>query len=1115
VGQSQTFIQSGKTAFSELSSLTKTRARLLVYVWIIFLLVYAVGMALLGEDATALPVVLSLSIPIGMLVWSRPEIGLLGIVFLTSSFIPPDIVDIRIPIGGGLELRDMAILGMMALMIIHGLTRRAFSIPWWPVAGPLLGFLLLSVLSAIWALGYFGVNPTLVLSELRAFIYYGTFFIAAWSIRQRKQVSTLIVGLFLIADLTAVVVILQQFLGTGRLLLEGMGSSNWLVWSEGGSGLGSVRIIPAGHVLMVFMMVIAFCMMISSWKSQRIRYLSLFHIIFLNLGLLFTFTRAQWLGAAAAILVAIIVLLPHYRVLLLRMTVIGLAGLIFIVGFLGSDLEELIRSVPTLDNMADRALSIFEVSETVDSNSLQWRLFETEEAFRSMGKQPWLGVGLGNSYRSLTTLQGENLGWFAGGRGVTDLYRFTRFVHNSFLMIAVKIGIPGILFFLWFSGAFLVGSWFLFRRITDDTARGIVLGAFTGFIGVLLWSIFHSHLMETQSTPVISLMVGLVAGIGAIYAPETMSTHAKIRSKLIAYPKKKDDLGSVPTPTSRPNGIRSKLVAFPKIKDDPNTVPAPTSRLAGIRSKLIAYPKKKDDPNTVPALTSRLAGIRSKLIAYPKKKDDSNTVPAPTPKPPDIPSSLRSRFSKGFIFTLAGSGSTVILLFIETMIASRLVDTYEFGIYLLAIAVANFFVMAIDFGFTTAITQMVASSDRERQLSFITSTLLFRLGIAVLISALILLGRNLLSFVDPTRGLIKLAPFLPLMIAVYSFDELFSGMLQGFQAYRKMATAQITRSFLRLGLSLFFIAILKLGMMSLIYSWLISFGISAIYQYIILPIPKRISFNKDSLKEILKFGAPIQVTRFLWFSSGQIHIFLLSALSGPVSVAIYGIASRIPTALQRLSQSYTAVFFPTITTLLSKDQREDALSILNASLRLLSFAGSLVALVAILFSHDIVVLLFSEKYAESAFLFGLLTLGFHMGMLVNLMGYSLTAAGYPGRSLSENFFRTIINIGGSFVLIPILGYLGPALARLAAAYSSTPLSLWLLRRSDLKVDFRGIWTQTLLILSCAGFYWGTLPASFVNKMTIIGFFILSCFLLTTISMDDIKLVIPKLGSRKS
>ncbi len=1031
-----TFITPEKNMLEKPSSPLGMTPRMWIVIWMLGLSILAMGLLILPGSFPQLMIGSVIGIAILLFFLSRVELSLLFIIFLASSFIPPDIIDIRLPFGGGLELRDLAIIGVLGFIFVQSLIQRKVSLPWWPVSGLLLAFLLLALFSAVYSLLIQAVAVNMVLGELRILLYYATFFIAAWTIRRRGQLKTLFTGLFIIADLIAAIVIIQQFFGKDTLLLTGMSGTSWQIWQSGpfDTGLGSVRIIPAGHVLMFFMMIIAFCMMIASWKRSNLRYIALFQFAYLNFGLLFTFTRAQWLAAAAAIFFALIVLLPKYRGFFLRASVIGFAAFIFVFGFLGSDLQDLFAEIPFVNSVVERAASIFDVGATMDSNSMQWRVFETGEALKSIKENPWLGVGLGNAYREVTTLQGENLGWITEDQGITDPYRFTRYVHNSFLMLAVKMGIPGILIFLWFCGTFLRESRKIYKQINDSLDRSIVLAIASAFVGLLFWSIFHSHLVEAESTAVIGLMVGLVACINYVRNTALMSSHIQLASLPIVQ------LG---------REVQTIGKAF-----------QPAQRIS------------------------------------------------------TLPTAVRSRFSENFIYTVAGGGTSIAFLFLETIIAARILDPTNYGVYVLLLAVVNFFVMVIDFGCKTSITQMIASSDRNRQVALVSNTMLFRLLMAAAVSFLLWLGRDLLVIVDPTKALVDLAPFLPFMIVLTSFDELTLGMLQGFHSYRHMAISQIARSVLRLGLSVMFLVIFKLGLMSLIYSWIISFGISAAYQYFVLPVPKRLSIKGMLLGDVLKFGLPLQLSRFLWFASGRIHVLLLGILSGPVSVAFFSVAERIPVALQRLSESFITVYFPTITTMIAEEKRDQAISVLNGSLRVISFVSAIAALVGVLFSEQIITLLFSAKYADSASTFGLLALALHMGMLVNIMGYTLTAVGHPERSLAENFVRTVLSILGNLLLIPPFGFIGSAIVKFIAYHTSNPLSLWLLKRSDISVKITPYITQSILLLLSSAFYWWIRPEMIMKKLAIILLFLLLNILLSTVSLDDLGLIIPKLKARE-
>lgn len=451
----------------------------------------------------------------------------------------------------------------------------------------------------------------------------------------------------------------------------------------------------------------------------------------------------------------------------------------------------------------------------------------------------------------------------------------------------------------------------------------------------------------------------------------------------------------------------------------------------------------------------------------------------------------------------------ITFLFLETMVAVRLLVTDSYGIYVLLIAIVNFFVMAVDFGCKTAVTQLIASSDRIRQTALVNSALVFRLVIIAVISALIWLGQDLPLLLDPSRALLQYTGYVPMMLVVASFDELFFGMLQGFQAYRHMAVAQIVRSVLRLCLTIVFLSVLKLGVMALIYSWTISFAVSAVYQYLVLPISKRFVYQRPLLSEMLRFGFPLQLTRFLWFVFRRVDVLLLGTLAGPASVAYYAVAARIPDALQHLSESYTAVYFPTMAALLAKGKLRQASWILDHSLRLISFAAALVALIAVLFSQQIVTLLFSEKYAASSLAFALLMIALHITLMANLMGYTLTSAGYPGRSLGENLTRTTLNILGDLLLIPAFGFMGPAYAALVSRYSANPVAVLLLRRSGIAVTVAPYAKQTLLLLLCAVLFWWIQPAEFTYKVAIVVLFVVLNMVLSTISRDDLSLVLPE------
>jgi len=476
---------------------------------------------------------------------------------------------------------------------------------------------------------------------------------------------------------------------------------------------------------------------------------------------------------------------------------------------------------------------------------------------------------------------------------------------------------------------------------------------------------------------------------------------------------------------------------------------------------------------------------------------------------PQTPAKQAPSFRKGVLFSGSGTAVSIIFLFLETAIAARLLSQADFGVYVILIWVVNFLVVIVDFGFKTGVTHFIASGDHERQIRVANTALLFRLLLVGLITLLIWWRRDVLLLFDSTEAMLQYAYTVPLLLLFTSLDELFLSVLQGLHAYRQMAQAQLLRSVLRLSLTAFFLIVLQLGIIGLIYSTLISFTLSVIYQYVVLPIPRRLVFQRPLLSEMLRFGFPLHLNRVLWFTVQRLNLLVLALLGGPASVAIYNVAARIPEALQRLSQSYTTVYFPTMTAMLTQGKRDEASHMLNQSLRVISFVTALMAIVSTVFSSQIITIFVSSKYAESSWVFALLMVAFHMSFLVSMMGYTLTAAGYPSRSLAQNTLRTVVNVGGVFLLTPVLGVAGPAYAALLAEYTANPFTVWLLRRSDIAASIRAYGIQTLLLLLGVGAYWWLQPHNLIISALIVVLFVVLNVVLSTISRDDLQSLLPR------
>ena len=482
------------------------------------LLTWAFALVLLGGSVYLAPMkssllfaLVAISVLSVWLVWHHPELGLLVVSFSTTGLVPRNLFSL--PLAGlRLDPADIAVLGLLAVFVIQGLQRGRMEFPQWSVSGPLMAFAGFAVFSALYARFYEGVNLGLVVGELRPAVYCLGCAIAAMMIARRRQLTILLAGLFMIADLTAGAVILEQFKSVqGILQLPPNGT--WQINQLGGAGggFGSVRVVPPGHVLVYLMAIIAFCLLLGPLQRRGLRVFLALQLAFLSLGLVLTYTRAQWIASGIAVLLVCTFLPLAAKKKLGRFLLVAVPVVALAVGLFGAGLLSVGGAVVNRA-LVSRFTSLLAPDSTAGTASLEWRSFEVAAAGRALNEHPLVGVGPGNDYRDVTLLQGEASGWLweLGGNS-----RLTRWVHDSYLYIAVKMGVVAAGVFLWFCLAFLVGGARAYASTPYGPAKFIVLAVVCSFAGLLEWAVFEAHFMLPAGMATVGLMLGIVIAVAS------------------------------------------------------------------------------------------------------------------------------------------------------------------------------------------------------------------------------------------------------------------------------------------------------------------------------------------------------------------------------------------------------------------------------------------------------------------------------------------------------------------------------------------------------------------------------------------------------------------------
>ncbi|GAB3987131.1 flippase [Spirosoma daeguense] len=190
-------------------------------------------------------------------------------------------------------------------------------------------------------------------------------------------------------------------------------------------------------------------------------------------------------------------------------------------------------------------------------------------------------------------------------------------------------------------------------------------------------------------------------------------------------------------------------------------------------------------------------------------------------------------------------------------------------------------------------------------------------------------------------------------------------------------------------------------------------------------------FDRPIISRLLNLTWPLMLAEFFIFIYTRIDQIMLKHLAGNQELGIYGAALRLSEAWYFIAGALTTAFYPSII-ILRKQDYNAYLGRYQKLLNILAVAGISIAIIFSVFSHEIVDLLYGNKYKSVG-----LILSIHIWTGV----FVFMAVGTNNWFVVENMQRfllgrtavgALINILLNFYLIPAYGALGASVATLLA-----------------------------------------------------------------------------------
>ncbi len=445
---------------------------------------------------------------IATLVFVRPEYTLTVCVGLVCGLIHPALVP-RIPVfGGALAAADatLAMLAGYALWTLATQRQQTAIAPVAPVAGArwlgvsLALFGVCFALALVLSLTVRGINPAHVLGETRDLLYLAVLPIAVVILRQRDRQKRFVVSFVVLGCLFAAGQVLQGafnipvFGAHGISALETLGSQHD----------GTTRANTLGLNVMVFSL-----LLILGAQVLGLMHRGLFFLVggLLFVGIVLTYGRTTY----AVVFVCMLVVVWWLNAKKLPLFLCSLALVVLVGSGVGLWLKP--------DSFAAVYFRMTSIGEEINHGySAQWRFWEMEAMLPHIQQHPLVGVGLGADYK--------------GARGSAPNPELNRYVHNGYLYMAGKMGLPALFFFLLVMGAIAAIGRRSAKRSDSAWTRVVGAAGAVMMIRFLAASITEPHLMSDYGIVVIAL-AGALVYLSARGAPVlTQPTRLPARSGL-------------------------------------------------------------------------------------------------------------------------------------------------------------------------------------------------------------------------------------------------------------------------------------------------------------------------------------------------------------------------------------------------------------------------------------------------------------------------------------------------------------------------------------------------------------------------------------------------------
>jgi len=378
------------------------------------------------------------------------------------------------------------------------------------------------------------------------------------------------------------------------------------------------------------------------------------------------------------------------------------------------------------------------------------------------------------------------------------------------------------------------------------------------------------------------------------------------------------------------------------------------------------------------------------------------------------------------------------LKYAYNVIIARNIGAELLGIYFLGLTVINFAGVFSRLGLDNGVLHFVAlykgTDDSQRVKGIIFLALKITLMASISLSGFLFLYADRISlniFNEPC-----LTSTIRFFLLSLPFSGLLAVLLSYFQAFHRLKYRIFVQGIFQptlnilIVLVLFFLGLKLLGaIFSYVISIILSLGLAVYYmrsKFTIFDNDKEITPIFEG-RRLLKFSLPLLFVSFLSLVIQWTDTLMLGYFREPQEVGIYNMALRTAMLCALILISFNSVFAPMISDLYHRREIGQLETLFKVGTKWIFSLTFPIFLLFMFFARD-VLNIFGSEFVSGAPSFILLSFAQLVNAAVGSVGYMIMMSGRPNISLINVAALCLMNVTLNFLLIPIYGIWGAAIA---------------------------------------------------------------------------------------